>query len=327
MPQDNRPNRLPRDWFSPARLGLLVLMAIASAAVGLGHRDRIVSAEHTDDVAQANEATDDVVVVPVRREPIASVEKIEIPQATVHIVYVRPFSDISIALADELMTVRDFVETLEGQGNSPVAVINGGFFDPNNAKTTSHIVIDSQSAGSPADNEGLTGNPKMQPYLPQIYNRSEFRVYDCPLVSMLTPYDIAAHDAPIPDGCNLVHAIGAGPQLLPTDTSEIEAFTQYENGERVRDAIGSVYPNARSAIGIHEDGSAMLIMAAQRSDAPGLTLEEVAGIADSAGAIKLLNLDGGSSSSLYYANQLHLGRLNPEGKAIERPVKSVIVVE
>ena len=208
-----------------------------------------------------------------------------------------------------------------------MAVINGGFFDPNNAKTTSHLVVNGDRVGDPAENEGLTGNPNMQPYLPQIYNRSEFRVYDCPLVGMLTPYDITAHDAPIPDGCNLAHAIGAGPQLLPTDTSEREAFTQYENGERIRDALGSVYPNARSAIGIHEDGSAMLMMAAQRPDAPGLTLEEMAEIADSAGAIKLLNLDGGSSSALYYANQLHLGRLNSEGEAVERPVKSVIVVE
>ncbi|MEM6449833.1 MAG: phosphodiester glycosidase family protein [Cyanobacteria bacterium P01_D01_bin.105] len=251
----------------------------------------------------------------------------ELDNATVHVVSVPAFAPLSVAIADELMTVGEFANELTQLGTPPQAIINAGFFDPNNGKTTSHITIDAERVGYPADNEGLTGNPKLQPYLLQILNRSEFRVYDCSLANRLTPYAITAHNAPVPKDCDLVQSIGAGPQLLPADTSEAEAFTQFDNGELVRDAIGSVYPNARSAIGIKADGSAMLLMVAQRPNASGLTLAEVANFADSLGVTQLLNLDGGSSASMYYNGELYLGRLDSAGEKIERPVKSVIVLE
>ena len=321
LPDDDRTVRLRKGWASRWRFGLIATLAIASVAVVISGRDRLVSAG--DDIDAIADET--VVEVPVERALIARVH--ELPEATVYVVLVPKDRAVSVAVADGLKTVRDFVKDLRVSGTQPLAVVNGGFFDPNNGKTTSHLIVNTQRVGNPAENEGLTGNPKMQPYLPQIFNRSEFRVYDCPLVAMLTPYAITAHDDPAPEGCNVVHAIGAGPQLLPADTSETEAFTRYENGELVRDAIGSVYPNARSAIGIHQDGSAMLIMVAQRPDAPGFTLAEVAEFAASEGATQLLNLDGGSSASLFYGTDVVLGRLNSVGEAIERPVKSVIVVE
>ncbi len=144
---------------------------------------------------------------------------------------------------------------------------------------------------------------------------------------MIHPYAIELHDVPAPDGCTIKTALGAGPQLLPEDTGEIEAFKTYENGELVRDAIGSMGPNARSAIAIHPDGNLSLIMAAQRLDARGLTLFELTEFATSIGATQLLNLDGGSSSSLYYDGQVYLARLDGEGNLIQRPVKSVIVIK
>ena len=175
------------------------------------------------------------------------------PQATVHVVSVPAWRDISIAVADELKTVEEFAREEDGA----IAILNAGFFDPNNGKTTSHLISEGQIAGDPAENEGLTGNPKLQPLLPQIFNRSEFRIYDCPLAQMLHPYDTTFHDVPAPEGCTITSAIGAGPQLLPEDTSELEAFKTYENGELVRDAIGSMGPNSRSAIAIHPDGRSL----------------------------------------------------------------------
>ncbi|MFK8184631.1 MAG: phosphodiester glycosidase family protein [Phormidesmis sp.] len=319
QPDNQRQNRKwtqPRFW----ALGLLCIFGVNLAWLCFSRSETVLS---------SNVALEVIAVEPGNDGPTFDItyQRHDLSNATVHVVHIPASASISIAVADELMSVGAFAKQQAEGGNSPLVVLNGGFFDPNNGKTTSHLTINGQRAGDPADNEGLTGNPKLQSYLPQIFNRSEFRRYDCPLANLLTPYAITPHDAPVPESCTVVQSVGAGPQLLPADTGEIEAFTQYENGELVRDAIGSVYPNARSAIGIHSDGSAMLFMVAQRADAPGFTLAEVSAFAESLGVTQLLNLDGGSSASLYYDGELHLGRLNGDGEAIERPVKSVIVVE
>jgi exopolysaccharide biosynthesis protein len=44
------------------------------------------------------------------------------------------------------------------------------------------------------------------------------------------------------------------------------------------------------------------------------------------GAVKAMNLDGGSSASLYYDGQAIYGRVDKEGKEIIRPIKSVLSV-
>lgn len=238
--------------------------------------------------------------------------------ATVHVVKLSTDMRPSIAVADELTTVRDFA-----QQSGAIAVLNAGFFDPQNGKTTSYLVSAAQVAGDPVENERLVGNPDLEPYMARILNRSEFRVYDCGTNGY--QYDIVLHNTTVPTKCAIESAVGAGPQLLPEDTSFEEGFTDFENGELTRDAIGSRGANARSAIALTADNAVLLIMVAQRPDAPGLTLLEVADFAASIGATKLLNLDGGSSSSLYYG-QTYLGRLDSEDNPIERPVKSVILV-
>ena len=243
----------------------------------------------------------------------------ELDNATVHVVTLHPQEQPVVAVADELATVEDFARK-----TNALVVLNAGFFDPQNGKTTSHLVSQGQVVGDPAANERLVGNPDLAPYIAQILNRSEFRVYDCGVNQ--PGYDITFHNAPVPINCTIQSAVGAGPQLSPRDTSLEEGFTDYENGELVRDAIGSRSANARSAIALTADGNILLIMAAQRPNAPGLTLAEVADFATSIDAIKLLNLDGGSSSSLYYNGQTYYGRLDAEGNPIERPVKSAVIV-
>ncbi len=165
----------------------------------------------------------------------------------------------------------------------------------------------------------------------QIFNRSEFRVYRChgsDTSTSDTPiYDITFHDASPPDGCEIDTALGAGPQLLPVDTSEIEGFTDYDSGTLIRDAIGSLQPNARSAIGLYPEGAIALIMIEKNEASTGLTLSELADFAASIGITKLLNLDGGSSSSLFIAtDQTYFGQSDAEGDPIRRPVKSVILL-
>ncbi len=275
-------------------------------------------------------------------QPFTHYQAYDLPQATVHVVSVEAGGVVAIATASNLATVTDFA-----QQNNAIAVINGGFFDPQNGKTTSHLISQGESVGNPDDNERLTGNPNLQAYLPQILNRSEFRIYRCQGLdpgldqgSAQIRYAIAPHDAASPSGCETETALGAGPQLLPQDTAFIEAFTGYENGNEngtlIRDALGSLQPNARSALAIRPDGTLLLIMVAQRANLPneeansqtatGMTLAELTEFATVLGATQLLNLDGGSSSSLYYDGQTYLGKLGAEGQPVQRPVKSVIMI-
>lgn len=241
--------------------------------------------------------------------------------AKVHVVQIAPDATVFVAVADDLAPLSNFTADEVG-----LVRLNAGFFDPQNGKTTSHITVSGQVAGDPADNERLVDNPSLQQYLPQILNRSEFRVYRCGPDAM-TRYDIVFHDAPLPIDCQVEHAVGAGPQLLPVDTSDVEAFTDYENGELIRDAIGSMQPNARSAVGIDENGLVYLLMVEKNADSAGLTLAALADFGDSLGLTQLLNLDGGSSSSLQFLEDTYFGRADADNVPIQRAVKSVILVD
>ena len=210
----------------------------------------------------------------------------------------------------------------------PLAVINGGFFDVHNGLTTSHLVVDGRVVGDPAQNPGLTENVKLQPYLPQIYNRSEFRVYQC---GQARKYDIVRHEAATPTGCTLQHALGAGPMMLPEASAEAEAFIQTDvNGRRIRDAIGYDRPNARSAVGLTANGDVLLVMAAQDPKAPkntGLGLPELATRMQKLGAVKILALDGGSSSGIRVGAETRYGRFEEkDGKPVKRSVQSFLGV-
>lgn len=204
-----------------------------------------------------------------------------------------------------------------------IAVLNAGFFDPVNQKTTSHIVVNGREVANPKDNERLVNNPKLVPYLDAILNRSEFRIYDC---GKTVRYDIELHRAPMLAGCQLAQSMGGGPQLLPVDTSAQEGFTATQNGKLVRDAIESVQANARTALGLKADGSLIWLMVAQKKSQSGMTLAEVAHLLRDLGAVKVLNLDGGTSSSLYYQGKTFNGKRDASTQLIARQVKSVLLL-
>ena len=169
-------------------------------------------------------------------------------------------------------------------------------------------------------------NPDLKQYLRKIFNRAEFRRYNC---NSQTKYDIQLHSEPIPDNCRLIESLGGGPGLLPQNTSVKEAFTAFKDGEIVRDAIGSESLNARSAVGITDHGDIILGMVAQHSEQPlnsGISLPELTQVMSSLGAVKAMNLDGGSSASLYYDGQVIYGRVDREGNEIQRPIKSALLV-
>lgn len=244
-----------------------------------------------------------------------------LPEAELWIVTVPANSAFKVKVAQSATTesVMQFAKQHEA-----LAAINAGFFDPVNQKTTSYITTSAErnskgTAGNtvadPMQNERLTQNPTLQPYLKQIFNRSEFRRYQC---GQKVEYAISRHSASVPEGCQLMDAVGGGPRLLPELTAIAEGFVDPQNN---RDAIGSNQRNARSAIGIKPDGTILLVMAAQKPR--GVSLLELADIMKQLGAKEALNLDGGSSSAMVYQDQVIYGKVENE----QRPVKSVLLVK
>ena len=251
-------------------------------------------------------------------------ETVSLPAATVHVVTIPdPVRyPVRVAVVEELARVEAIAAQVCGAIGC-VAAINAGFFDPNNGLTTSYVVQDGVLVADPSQNERLVGNPDLTSYMDRILNRSEFRRYDCDGTSS---YDITFHSDPVPAGCALVDAVGAGPQLLPQDTSVEEGFVDPAVN---RDALGSQSANARSAVGLTADGSVVMVMAAQVPGVSpsGLTMAEMAGLMGDRGVVKALNLDGGSSSTLLYQGTTYFGRLNASGELVQRPVKSILWVE
>lgn len=239
------------------------------------------------------------------------------PTADVHVV--QAHSGVRVAMAEGLAATK-----AQAQSQGAVVALNAGFFDPYNGQTTSFVTLDGQLAADPRQNRRLMDNPDLAPYLERILNRSEFRRYDCRGESR---YDITPHDAPPPAGCAIAEAVGGGPQLLPTNTAVEEAFIAYSaDGGITRDALGGQRPNARSLVGIQPDGKVLLVMVAQRqeADALGMDFDAMTTLMQALGADKALNLDGGSSTSLYVDGKMYYGRLDGEGREIHRPVKSIL---
>lgn len=244
-----------------------------------------------------------------------------LPQGIAHILLIPANSRFLVtpALSAKVATVEEFA-----QEHRDVAILNAGFFDPANQKSTSYVVLSGQLAADPKKNERLVNNPKLKPYLAQIFNRTEFRRYLC---GQTTRYAIALHNESPPADCHLVDAIGAGPRLLPELTSVQEGFADNAKG---RDALGSTQPNARTAVGITRDGSVILVMVAQKPSQPnnsGISLVQLADLMKTLGASQAMNLDGGSSSSLYYNGKAFYGKIDLQGNSIKRPVKSVLLVQ
>jgi hypothetical protein len=237
-------------------------------------------------------------------------------------------SKVSVGIAPALATVESSL--WEEAGKKPVFIINGGFFDPKNTLTTSYLYKNGQLVGDPHDNRQLVENPNIQPYLAKIFNRTEFRIYECGLQGEKhVQYDIVQHDAPIPQHCSLQEGLGAGPQLLPRVMSFEEGFIDYNaEGKITRDPIGVNANNARSGLGIKANGDLLIVMAAQvpEENKKGFSLQDLADELKALGAVKAMALDGGSSSSLLYEGHAYFGKFNKDGSPVIRPVKSVLML-
>jgi exopolysaccharide biosynthesis protein len=68
-------------------------------------------------------------------------------------------------------------------------------------------------------------------------------------------------------------------------------------------------------------------MLAQHADGSGgVNLAELSKLLQEQGVVRAIALDGGSSSSLRYKDEVIWGKVSSKGQAIHRPVKSVWLV-
>nr|WP_232229362.1 phosphodiester glycosidase family protein [Crinalium epipsammum] len=252
-----------------------------------------------------------------------------LPSSLIHVLRIPAKSSFSVtpAISPSLNTVEEFAKNKRA-----IAVLNGGFFDPKNYKSTSIVIQQGLLVGNPKLNERLMNNPQLTPYLDKILNRTEFRGYIC---GANLRYDIALHQDPTLTNCRLVDVLGAGSRLLPLEKDITlpliqEGFLDIVNGKVIRDSLGSNQPNARSAVGITDDGSIVLVMVAQKPESPnksGMSLTALANFMKSLGVKKAMNLDGGSSSSIYFRGKTFYGKASNKGSFVKRPVKSVLIVQ
>lgn len=92
--------------------------------------------------------------------------------------------------------------------------------------------------------------------------------------------------------------IGAGPLLLQNRQIVLDAKAEKFRDDFITEAA------IRSAVGTTANGTLIIASVRQRVGGPGPNLKEVAQIMQAMGAVDALNLDGGSSTSLYLGGQL-----------------------
>lgn len=102
-------------------------------------------------------------------------------QSIAHILLIPPNSKFLItpALSQKVATVEEFA-----QKHRAVAILNAGFFDPANQKSTSYVIIQGKLVADPKKNDRLVNNPNLKPYLSQIFNLKNIFSY-CPASSWI----------------------------------------------------------------------------------------------------------------------------------------------
>jgi Phosphodiester glycosidase len=92
--------------------------------------------------------------------------------------------------------------------------------------------------------------------------------------------------------------LGAGPVLLQNRQIVLDAKAEKFRDSFIRESA------VRSAIGNTNTGTLLFVTVGNRTGGPGPTLREMALLMQQMGAMNALNLDGGSSTSLYLGGQL-----------------------
>ena len=177
--------------------------------------------------------------------------------------------------------------------------INTGFFDPNNQKTISYIVNESQTIEDPIFNDSMMANPVLRKNMDKILNRTEFRVLDC---DSKLKYEIAQHNSNVDFLCSVVTSAQGGPQLLPNLRLEEEFFVVKDaEGNVTRESASVLHKTARTLIGIknlsNDKQEAHIFIV---TNAHPMDIYEARDLCKKYGLDSAMAFDGGSSTSLNY---------------------------
>lgn len=194
-------------------------------------------------------------------------------------------------VSDNLITNRDVFNITKSK-----LVINAGFFDPSNQKTTSNVVINQKLAADLKDNENLIKNKKILPHLNKISNRGEFRVLK---VKNKIKYDICYPYDAVEKNETIVHSIQGGPIILPVMDLEKEFFIlKDEKGKVIREAASVLQKRARSVVALKKNSNDLYFIVVSKENP--MSLPQLQRVLMSFGFEKALNLDGGPSTSVNF---------------------------
>lgn len=224
----------------------------------------------------------------------------------------------NISYIPYLSTTLESVEDISKKTNS-FAVINTGYFDPNNQKTISYIYKNGNLIADPQDNKNLVSNNLLLPHLDKIFNRAEFRINDC---RGKKDYEITFHQAPQKPNCKLIHSLQAGPIILPDMNLEKEFFILKQDNKIIRQSAGVMNKTARSAIG-YDDKNIYLIAIENK---PGMTIKELSLFVKKLGLKKAMAFDGGSSTSFYLNLPNKKINIKSAKDSNARKIKSALII-
>ena len=199
-----------------------------------------------------------------------------------------------------------------------VLTINTGFFDPNNQKSISYIVNDSETIEDPIFNENILNNPILRRNLKKILNRTEFRILDC---DGKLKYEIAQHNSNTDFLCSIQQSAQGGPQLLPNLRLEEEFFiVKDKDGNIIRESASVLQKTPRTLIGlktIDEDSQEVHIFIV--TNKKPMDIFEARDLCASFGLDSAMAFDGGSSTSLNYEdiNVVSTQDKNDTGRALK----------
>ena len=195
--------------------------------------------------------------------------------------------------------------------------VNAGFFDPNNGKTISYVVMDSQTMEDPMLNENIFKNPVLRRNISKILDRTEFRITDC---NNKYRYEIVPHNTPVPFACTVVESVQGGPLILPELRLEEEFFIVKQDDKIVRESCSVLHKVARTILGIKDGDLHILII----TDDNPMDMYEVQALCKKLGFERAMGLDGGSSTSMDYKDKYHV--ISIKGDGAGRKLKSFITV-
>lgn len=196
-------------------------------------------------------------------------------------------------------------------------VVNGGFFDVQNGKSVSYVIIDNELVGDPERHFELVENLQKEGRLEKVLSRSELRILENKRGKL--KFDIARHNDPIKKGYTIKHLLAAGPQIAPCMDLVGEGFVEYENDIVKSQSADILKRRERTVLGLKGNYLYIIIFTKDhRVDANEMKtyLEEKLKLK------KILALDGGLSTAINYKD-ISIGSL---GK-YQRRVKSFLVIE